>query len=942
MSSKISLKDFQKDTAATILEAFSNGPVFALADEVGLGKTMVCAEVALRLIKKERKRNKSGPIVIYYVAPSLELIDQNLVSIYRYLDEQLRGIEKVHSPLISRMSKIASEIANDKATYLVGLSPKTSFKITRTGRIEERAFLAALFGHNKSIENKREINQLFRQLKNKNYNFDDSVNKYREKTQLMKSLCDKDRFTAMYNEILGSRKKDLVKKTRQYVAQEWIKNSSPSLVILDEWHKYKSTCFNEKLMEDFLENIRNSTRNIMRAKLLLVSATPFAVKYSDDLEDIKINGDEDLQGLMEVFWGKKNEAYIKPFQELKKLQRLFIKSVEEYIKNPKLNRDVLKTKESYERELKKYCVRTERPKSHQNIQFSNSVNATWDTNTIESLNQFLQKFSNEPNLHTPILSMWQDGHTFPEFKEYKIVNSKKKSIDGNHWKLQKLNNLLTDSFDKSDYFHDSSHVPLWLSPDTSLKKYLIFSDFQFLSSEICNDISFGKTRKSKRLLTKVKLGYFPLMLKRGELRPELKEIKKNYHWLAFYPSFVYEKGLKINLTNDEMKSDDLIKILQKKESLFLNQGIKSQRAKARTSLFAKDFEIPFNNSIRRYFQLKHSTIGELIAEALVESGLIEAFEKSNPSDSDIVKFEEAYMNLSNSILHLFISDEARQLALKAISKKLIPRSLVKLNETVAFAIWYSNKFGLKDTLKDYANLLLQNHISPITAIREINSSINIRKPSIGSRFVRSFNDRKIEGSDDHKINNINQKSLKTAFNSPFPPYVLVTTSIGQEGLDFHRYCDAIIHWSPPASPNSLKQREGRLDRFKSKQNRNALRDHSQLPELNDERHRGLSPHFSVLDKDGNRKNHADSIVLYLPFSGQEKKWKRCLERCYYNDLLIGSPDPLSAEERLQTSLQELSKEDKDRVLSELQKLSVNLGPETILSYEDWLKTKGIK
>ncbi|MGG6548717.1 UNVERIFIED_CONTAM: hypothetical protein NY100_25225, partial [Prevotella sp. 15_C9] len=37
--------------------------------------------------------------------------------------------------------------------------------------------------------------------------------------------------------------------------------------------------------------------------------------------------------------------------------------------------------------------------------------------------------------------------------------------------------------------------------------------------------------------------------------------------------------------------------------------------------------------------------------------------------------------------------------------------------------------------------------------------------------------------------------VRQAFNSPFRPFVLTTTSIGQEGLDFHWYCRKIMHWN---------------------------------------------------------------------------------------------------------------------------------------------------
>ncbi len=59
-----------------------------------------------------------------------------------------------------------------------------------------------------------------------------------------------------------------------------------------------------------------------------------------------------------------------------------------------------------------------------------------------------------------------------------------------------------------------------------------------------------------------------------------------------------------------------------------------------------------------------------------------------------------------------------------------------------------------------------------------------------------------------------KERVLAAFNSPFWPFVLATTSVGQEGLDFHRYCHAVVHWNLPSNPVDLEQREGRVNRYK--------------------------------------------------------------------------------------------------------------------------------
>lgn len=77
------------------------------------------------------------------------------------------------------------------------------------------------------------------------------------------------------------------------------------------------------------------------------------------------------------------------------------------------------------------------------------------------------------------------------------------------------------------------------------------------------------------------------------------------------------------------------------------------------------------------------------------------------------------------------------------------------------------------------------------------------------RFALRFGDEK---SEDGLRTRADQ--VRTAFNSPFWPFVLATTSVGQEGLDFHHYCHAVVHWNLPSNPVDLEQREGRVHRYK--------------------------------------------------------------------------------------------------------------------------------
>lgn len=82
--------------------------------------------------------------------------------------------------------------------------------------------------------------------------------------------------------------------------------------------------------------------------------------------------------------------------------------------------------------------------------------------------------------------------------------------------------------------------------------------------------------------------------------------------------------------------------------------------------------------------------------------------------------------------------------------------------------------------------------------------------SIRPRFAVRFADPK--ASDEKQA--IRASNVRASFNSPFWPFVLASTSVGQEGLDFHLYCHAIVHWNLPSNPVDFEQREGRVHRYK--------------------------------------------------------------------------------------------------------------------------------
>src|SRR5690625_4894199 len=87
--------------------------------------------------------------------------------------------------------------------------------------------------------------------------------------------------------------------------------------------------------------------------------------------------------------------------------------------------------------------------------------------------------------------------------------------------------------------------------------------------------------------------------------------------------------------------------------------------------------------------------------------------------------------------------------------------------------------------------------------------LQLSEHSINSHFAARFGRNQSSDAADHR-----ESSVRESFNSPFWPFVLASTSVGQEGLDFHTYSHAVVHWNLPSNPVDLEQREGRVHRYK--------------------------------------------------------------------------------------------------------------------------------
>lgn len=184
---------------------------------------------------------------------------------------------------------------------------------------------------------------------------------------------------------------------------------------------------------------------------------------------------------------------------------------------------------------------------------------------------------------------------------------------------------------------------------------------------------------------------------------------------------------------------------------------------------------------------------------------------------------EASATLARRIVSILNQPESQQ----------IVRSSCEENPYWRQVLDYSRQGGLPAVLEEFAHLLVDQaglgSRPPSEALAGLTSmaadSLGLRVSSVGVHSWAIGSDRTTRNMRLHLAARIGQEknedkgldravNVREAFNSPFWPFVLVSTSVGQEGLDFHPYCHAVAHWNLPTNPVDLEQREGRVHRFK--------------------------------------------------------------------------------------------------------------------------------
>lgn len=873
--------DFQKSTATHIVKLFNKGQKhILLADEVGLGKTVVAKRVIYSLAKK----NKGKTFKVVYICSNASIANQNVQTLGDDAD-----ILKVSESRLSMQHLHIYQKKCKKNIQLLPLTPSTSFFMdsNKCGNVDERALIFCLLkqlfqqdGKKSSHQNDKKLMNFMRGNVNIEDNWENKINKYqnlisKKKTSYIAHINNSLRKTKA-NEIIQEIKKILKRKPIPYKSKEAygqinnlrrifaeisLKDMKPDLVIMDEFQRFRP------LIDEAKTENKTETSMLIKkffgnkeTKILLLSATPY-IPYST-LDDLRKNNGisesyKDFFSIIEFLHSEGKDK--KKYEQFKKAWNPYSEILSQLKeKNPINFKNLELTKQDAETALSKVMCRTERfnteiiddkaediaiekgdifsycdmqkimdesyKRDVKHKDFAYTYNTPIDY--IKST-PFVLSFANDYKIKKHLLeSSFKKSKTallnlkyIPKraylhkyILNYNTVNGYKELENNN----ARLNYLKTKLFDESHsdsllwvpasnpYYKDTDSV---FEQNMDFSKVIIFSSWAMVPRMLATLLSYEAERlthnklmpktyssekKSKYGLKKDRYAsdviQFVSKKFAGLYKPENKK-KKLYGQPLYKVIKEVKKGV-IRLLNEEFSSVNLKKKgpFTAKDALQILQKIEDGAKNESLSIPPKAIEILAK-----------------IAIASPGSCFLRIFKNKELANESAKKMVELFSHRESS----------------SVIYKLYGISTKKQEDNYyEYVLDYCVKGNLQSVLDEYAFMIgkegeelkkeFEVGLSGGQAQLEVDTykSKNIKPLNMRTHYALSYTNKKQD--DEAENRNIN---IQKVFNSPFRPFVLASTSIGQEGLDFHKYARKIMHWNLPSNPVELEQREGRVNRY---------------------------------------------------------------------------------------------------------------------------------
>lgn len=855
------VKDFQRATADRILHIYKNlgHRRVLLADEVGLGKTFVAKQV-INLVREWHKQEKDDFFKVVYICSNANIADQNI--------EKL-GVENRMSISESRLSmqhlyiKLAEkQIAKqhekgEMPESIIPLTPSTSFRFySAQGTANERALMCDILCGLTQFKDYKEVISNFLSCNVKNWQ--ELIHTY----NYIIGLCGEDYLREMHgklqtilsdtiiNQLIeyaqtgcdNRQRADMINKLRRIFAEISIDMLDPDLVIMDEFQRFNSLLEQgddeqSMLANKFFDDKRSNT------KILLLSATPY--KPYSTLEELNTNGNDehyqDFMKVMDFLYATKDKA--DRFKLIWHTYSAALKRTDVVDLTP-----LVVTKNEAEEALYGVMCRTERFNSGI-IDDSRVCDVQVVPEDILSFaeGQYLMDCLNQENTkvrlgNLPMEYVKSSPYLLSFMDKYELKKRIASALQHSDVKRYgKMDALLLSKYainnyrpipaanGKLKYLHDlvfgtrhekKTQLLLWVPASNPYYK----AGGVFESNEARNFskiILFSSWEMVSRMIS-IMMSYYSELYTLGELKKVEAEIrytsqKKNRYGenrlradgLLEYPCQTLS-GLFSPTTFYGEKLSSIRKIIKQRiqEEFAQNTIISSipQQGRNNAKLILTLMKILDGKPVEDLNDLYvPSNALDVMTDIAIASPAVCAYRQSgNEEDAQMV---------AKAIVSVFNKPESAAVIDLMYNKK-------NDDDYYESVLDYCVVGNLQAVIDEYAHMTqtkMLGHTVTEAIIGTSNLSIDTtdslgmeeKKQLMRCHFAIPFIDKTVTDKSVARTTNI-----RKAFNSPFRPFLLSTTSIGQEGLDFHWYARKIVHWNLPSNPVDLEQREGRINRFK--------------------------------------------------------------------------------------------------------------------------------
>ena len=980
--------DFQIATANHVLDAFRNGQRRVLvADEAGLGKTTVASEV-VRQVRYLEGVLDDEIYCIVYVCCNLQIAQQNIDT----LSDEGEAVDLAQSRLSMQhyvyYRKKTDLLKDGRDTLVLSLTPATSFQMTfGTGSADERALIYACLSMLPDFEDEGRRDELSRMMQRDAYKgwvwyknrYIELVNapdmdEYRKiiKKAMQAHIDTAYKDTTIKAELMrltsGEEVENrssagywLIVALRKMFASISLEVLKPDLVIMDEFQKFSS------LIVSSQDESHDSEENMVARKffanketfILLLSATPY--KPYTTIEELNENNNDeqykDFHRLLNFLYENSEAA-----PDIKIIWQNYSSALSHL---GKTDFTVLLDKhEAAESMLYHVMGRTERQNTGIIKEVMPDISHCLTEGDIRSYIQmqhlidncrcYGQRVFSAPTDYTKSaafqLSFMDYYKLKDEIQKGWAAGARKKSnvdcllLDKNaieDYKLAQYNNARLN-FVIESIFGNKQHPTyveqlLWVptshpyyatgesifTRNKDFSKYLVFSSWGMVPKMLASLISYEAERRLYRRAYKG-------AVYSDDVKVLLKDDNRTKGSAILNTVSTYLAGL-YNPERDFGKSLSDIKKSIKEEIEEKLNGIEGERTNRISSVDIFQLMQALDNS-RNSVDRIYTDSADVLAEIAIAS----------PASCLYRAMGRIAKNDDMGNVKLLAEDAAKELV--GIFNNRYGIAAVKLtcrsNEEYFLRVLdYCALGNLQATIDEYVHMISER--KPLVQIKDrIKESLvsAFRQPvgtiqgftkddkySMRKHFAVDFgNTKQTEQAVTHAT------SVRSAFNSPFRPFVLASTSIGQEGLDFHWYCRKMIHWNLPSNPQNLEQREGRINRYKCLSvRRNVAKvfgEKFSWKEMFEEANQVLKqdnpemvpywflPLNNEVFEGRNDLEYIERIIPIYPMSEENGRYRRLIDVLSLYRLTMGQP---RQEELLQMLAGKVSKEDVQKLLFDL-------------------------